>query len=223
MSERTVVIDLTSSEDDAPNSNNINDNSNALPPKVPTSVTAEAVATATSTAVAAAASDAEEPKETPRKKRPRTYLAWEEMYERLVSYKAQFGSTHVPKNCKHDRRLARWVNMQRQRCRIPSRVGLLNDIGFEWRVERHPPSRWTNMYERLEQYKKIHKTTKVPFRCTEDPQLGSWVDRQRQFCKQKDKIYLLDAIGFAWEAYPKPPLSLPLPSMVWMESRKDER
>lgn len=225
MSERmVVVINLTSSDDDEPNNNNdsSNENSNgnsntydhcmpqhyfchdtpafvhnnrrnALPPAIQAAVAA---------AVAAAAAETEEPKEPPRKKQKRPpYISWQEMYERLVSYKAKFGNTCVPIDYKDDPRFGRWVKRQRSRCEDPSRIDLLNIIGFEWQFGKTLmyPS-WETMYERLVKYKKNHKTTKVPFRYTEDTTLGIWVANQRRQCKKKDRVDLLDAIGFAWAA-----------------------
>eukprot|EP00536_Pseudo-nitzschia_multiseries_P004501 jgi/Psemu1/188280/e_gw1.75.69.1 len=57
------------------------------------------------------------------------------------------------------------------------------------------------MYQRLVAHKKKHNTTIVPKRCKEDPQLGLWVDIQRQICKKKDRIDRLNKIGFVWNKY----------------------
>jgi hypothetical protein len=79
------------------------------------------------------------------------------------------------------------------------RIDLLESIGFEWRLRpyfvRVP---WMEMYQRLVAYKKKHNNTRVPCRYGEDSQLGFWVTQQRRFCKDKDRIELLNDIGFEW-------------------------
>jgi len=54
---------------------------------------------------------------------------------------------------------------------------------------------WMKMYQRLESYKKKHNSTRVPRKYKADPRLGAWVKRQRDSCKKKDRIDLLDKIG----------------------------
>ena len=59
------------------------------------------------------------------------------------------------------------------------------------------------MYERLERYKQEYNSTRVPQRYEADPQLAVWVQHQRQRCKKKERVDLLNKIGFAWKGtYP---------------------
>jgi hypothetical protein len=121
---------------------------------------------------------------------------WMEMYQRLVAYKLKYKSTCVPKRYKDDPQLGIWVRYQRQSCKDKDRIRLLNAIGFQWvgRVDT-----WKAMYQRLVAYKAKYNTTLVPERYKEDPQLGLWVHHQRQCCKDKDRIDLLNSIGFHWD------------------------
>jgi len=59
---------------------------------------------------------------------------WNEMYERLVHYKNQYGSTNVPKRYQID--LYEWVQHQRRSFKEQSmseeRIKKLNSLGFVW-------------------------------------------------------------------------------------------
>ena len=54
------------------------------------------------------------------------------------------------------------------------------------------------MYQQLVLYKQKHNTTCVPLFYKEVPKLAAWVRLQRQHCKKKDRIDLLNSIGFEW-------------------------
>ena len=54
------------------------------------------------------------------------------------------------------------------------------------------------MYERLVAFTKEYKHTRVPRGYKPDPQLANWVKRQRETCQKKDRIDLLNDIGFEW-------------------------
>eukprot|EP00536_Pseudo-nitzschia_multiseries_P005258 jgi/Psemu1/190101/e_gw1.96.74.1 len=130
---------------------------------------------------------------------------WDEMYERLVAYSSKYGSTRVPRVYEEDLQLGRWVSTQRRCCKSkeridPERVRRLNAIGFVWHAEQSPEEKWEMMYQRLVEYKEQHKTTCVPKKYEKDLKLSNWVRRQRFYCKQKNRIDRLDAIGFVWDA-----------------------
>ena len=86
------------------------------------------------------------------------------------------------------------MSTQRQLCNEKGRVDLLNKIGFEWQLIE--TSDWEVMYQRPLTYKKKHGTTVDPRGYEADPKLANWVSAQRQFCKEKDRIAILNAIGF---------------------------
>jgi hypothetical protein len=130
-------------------------------------------------------------------------LQWMEVYNRLISYKEQHdGSTNVPQSSKEYCMLGRWVSQQRVRYRggtlSKTKIALLESIGFQWQLL--DKNHWMKMYQRLVEYKKKNGTAGVPQRCKADPKLSKWVHNQRQRCRHKDQMKLLNAIGFEWQS-----------------------
>jgi len=70
--------------------------------------------------------------------------------------------------------------------------------------EMSQEERWTNMLEKLMQYKMDHGNCLVPKLYLPDPKLGRWVDNQR--CRREEmpdaRRNLLDDIGFVWKLMP---------------------
>eukprot|EP00536_Pseudo-nitzschia_multiseries_P017739 jgi/Psemu1/226318/e_gw1.1778.15.1 len=121
--------------------------------------------------------------------------SWIEMYLRLVAYKEKHNdSICVPQNYEADPQLGYWVHNQRRYCKKKERIDLLNAIGYVWDAE----GAWMKMYQRLVEYKERYRTTRVPQTYKADPQLGRWVATQRQRCKKKERVELLNTIGFVW-------------------------
>merc|ERR1719464_931181 len=62
--------------------------------------------------------------------------------------------------------------------------------------------RWMKMFQKLVEYKTIHKNTLVRQKYKEDPYLGQWVSRQRQSHNKGEmhpnKVVLLNSIDFVW-------------------------
>jgi hypothetical protein len=62
---------------------------------------------------------------------------------------------------------------------------------------------WMETFERLVEYKKLHKNTLVPQHSEEVPKLGWWVRNQRQAYKKEkllpQRLALLNSIDFEWE------------------------
>lgn len=125
---------------------------------------------------------------------------WEEMYQRLVQYKQQYGDCLVPRKFEGDPKLATWVETQRvlwnkevktavadaeaedaQLKRLtPSRKERLDALGFVWslrnkRIEDH----WDEMFRQLLDYKKVHGDCLVPSRFESNLRLGK-VRRQQK-------------------------------------------
>jgi len=119
---------------------------------------------------------------------------WEVLYQRLLTYKKKHGNTRVPQRYNADPKLGSWTKRQRTSCVDKDRIVLLKAIGFEWNLNND----WGVMYQHLIAYKKIHGNTRVPRGFKADPQFGIWVANQRSLCKDKDRIDLLNAIGFEW-------------------------
>ena len=122
------------------------------------------------------------------------------MYDRLIQYKKHHGTTRVPQRYKEDPKLGGWVDIQRRLCKKKDRRDLLNKIGFEWQIREMKAwvGGWERMFQRLKDFQDRHGTTRVPQRWKEDPRLGIWVQNQRRHCKKKERVDLLNGIGFEW-------------------------
>ena len=107
--------------------------------------------------------------------------------------------------------------MQKQRMHkknMPrNRVDALNGIGFLWTLEKKIrkinmegintyDELWEFRYNQLVAYKALNGHCNVPCRYPEDPQLGSWVQNQREFRKKRtlseERGKRLEDLGFLW-------------------------
>lgn len=125
---------------------------------------------------------------------------WDEMFNELLSYKAQHGDANVPDDWPTS--LGTWVGKQRSSKRSgklsEDRLQRLVDIGFLWDANE---SRWEARYGELLAYKEKHGDINIPIdRASE---LWRWVSTQRIFKKKSklpaNKTQRLDAIGFIWD------------------------
>jgi hypothetical protein len=130
---------------------------------------------------------------------------WNKQYEKLVEFKRDNGHCCVPRTYQEDTSLGVWVVTQRHfhsknTIRL-DRQGLLDEIGFVWRVANS--AQWNKQYEKLVAFKRKNGHCIVPKRNKEDASLGAWVDNQRTaHTKNKikpDRKVLLDEIGFVWK------------------------
>jgi hypothetical protein len=125
---------------------------------------------------------------------------WDEMFNELLAYKAQYGDVNVPDEWPTP--LGAWVGKQRNTKRTnilsPERPQKLNDIGFVWDANE---SRWEVRYGELCSYKEKHGDIDIPHDRTSE--LWRWVSTQRIFKKRgklpTEKIRRLDEIGFVWD------------------------
>ncbi len=122
---------------------------------------------------------------------------WDEMYSRLLKFKAKHNSVKVPRGYIEDPELATWVRHQRPDCMPKRKKDLLDKIGFKWAVCKG--DEWNMMYERLVEYSKKYHTTCVPSNY-EDARLEKWVRTQRLTCKREDRVKRLNDIGFVWSS-----------------------
>jgi len=129
-------------------------------------------------------------------------VLWESMFQLLKEYKAQYGNTLVPKRYDKNPQLGNWVNTQRnlhsKKELLRDRVLRLESIGFVWCLWKQVP--WESMFQLLKEYKTKHGNTLVPSRYNKNPQLGNWVNTQRNLHSKKellsDRVLLLESIGF---------------------------
>jgi len=129
---------------------------------------------------------------------------WNDMFDKLVAYKAKHRDTEVPAKYKSDPKLGSWVSNQRARFGTlsPDCKQKLESIGFVFNKKEKD---WNDMFDKLKAYKAKHGDTNVPFRHIPDPELGTWVSNQRQQYKKKnhgtvtgERIQKLVGIGFDW-------------------------
>eukprot|EP00531_Pseudo-nitzschia_arenysensis_P018325 CAMPEP_0116115804 /NCGR_PEP_ID=MMETSP0329-20121206/700_1 /TAXON_ID=697910 /ORGANISM="Pseudo-nitzschia arenysensis, Strain B593" /LENGTH=569 /DNA_ID=CAMNT_0003609257 /DNA_START=917 /DNA_END=2626 /DNA_ORIENTATION=- len=126
---------------------------------------------------------------------------WNTMYERLLKHMEERGLEKVPTRIHMDPELRNWVAQQRldfkKRNLSNQRQLLLRSIGFH---RDKFTLKWDAKFERLQQFKKEHGHTNVPFHYAKDRQLGTWVSKQRVRIRQgtisAEEKARLEAIGF---------------------------
>ena len=129
-------------------------------------------------------------------------MQWNNMYQRLLTYKSKHTSTSISRCHQEDPQLGVWVHTQRSKKKQLSieRLNLLKSTGFAWKIQDRVP--WIETYQKLVAYKQCYQNTLVPQRYTEDPHLGHWVSRQRKSNNMgnlsKRKMELLNSIDFVW-------------------------
>ena len=131
-------------------------------------------------------------------------LKWEEMFNALNEYKKIHGNCNVPKDYREYKKLGTWVGRQRtnyQNSKLSEdRIERLEEIGFEW---EQLELKWEEMFNALNEYKKIHGNCNVPKDYREYKKLGTWVHVQRSNYQNgklsEDRIKRLEDIGFTWE------------------------
>jgi hypothetical protein len=103
---------------------------------------------------------------------------WDDMYNELVNYHTNHGSTLVPSRI--NRSLAKWTQQQRKDClkgRLHGdKVEKLERLEFDWKPEDID---WNAMFDRLVNFKQKFSSTLVPRIYGEDPPLENFVRTQR--------------------------------------------
>jgi hypothetical protein len=128
---------------------------------------------------------------------------WKMHFDELLHYQDEHGGCNVPSQRSENRQLGRWVCDQRSLRKAgalhPERQRLLDEIGFEWRVDRSKEA-WTARFEQLKSLKERFGHCRVPRTGPGNSQLLSWVYMQRHFRKHgrlsPERCRLLDEIGF---------------------------
>jgi hypothetical protein len=78
----------------------------------------------------------------------------------------------------------------------------LNEVRFPWSVQE---GYWMRMYDALLDFRKAFGHTRVPSQWEPNPRLAAWAYRTRRDKQEltKQKVELLDGIGFDWTHSPK--------------------
>ena len=143
---------------------------------------------------------------------------WPEQFEALKAYKEAHGDCRVPRAYDENKKLARWVELQRyqynnrQKGRptkmTDDKLKKLEEVGFDFSAQT-PPDQWTVYFNKLVKYREAEGHCRVPYTYPEDPGLGTWVDTCRtQYWRRSNgrssrmtdkRLELLEGIGFDWE------------------------
>ena len=129
---------------------------------------------------------------------------WEEMFRQLEEFQTEHGHCNVPSRYEKNPKLGTWVKKQRQakaeQKLVPERERWLEDLGFVW--SKSSDERWEEMFRQLEEFHMEYGHCNVPRHYEENPQLGWWVNNQRQ-AKADGKLApererRLEDVGFVW-------------------------
>jgi len=108
----------------------------------------------------------------------------------------------------HDDKIRSWLNhqckLQKQGALSKEQHDMLVDIGFDFMQRRAlRKNQWDEQYEKLKQLKEQHGSCEVPPHFG-DKGLKVWVNDQRKNYRngalRKNKVDMLNALGFSWEA-----------------------
>jgi superfamily II DNA or RNA helicase len=129
---------------------------------------------------------------------------WEEMFAALAAFKQEHGHCNVPDSYAANPQLRTWVNTQRRikkLNRLPAgRIQRLEALGFVWDPR---DTVWEEMFSALAAVKQERCHCNVPDRHPANPQLGTWVRKQRSFKRRNrlpaERVQRLDALGFVWD------------------------
>lgn len=141
---------------------------------------------------------------------------WKVRFNDLVAYKEQYGDCLVPKKSASHPQLGIWVMNQRAQYKLlqenkPStmtseRIEALEGLDFVWSMCDHVD--WEERLEELYQYKNKHGDCLVPNKYADNPQLGTWVNKQRTQYKRMmegnpssmtpERARALERLGFVW-------------------------
>jgi Helicase associated domain len=125
---------------------------------------------------------------------------WKKHYEELKQFKQRFGHCNVPARYTENRKLGIWVGAQRQQYRSlqqprkgstrrrppplnQKRIDLLNELGFVWTVRSRDTTTadsWDRRMQDLAEFNATHGHCRVPAIYPLNPELGAWVEAQRE-------------------------------------------
>lgn len=148
----------------------------------------------------------------------RAYQAenWTDKFKELLKFREEKGHCLVPNCHPENPSLAQWTKRQRYQYKLRmggkrstltnERVQALDEAGFVWDSHK---AVWSERYEELKHFRKVHGHCNVPSRYQANHQLAIWVKRQRRQWKNKmdfrkncmtdERQESLDSIGFIWD------------------------
>jgi hypothetical protein len=133
---------------------------------------------------------------------------WVQQYEKLVEFKQTHGHCLVPIKYPKDKSLAVWASNQRA-CYANTtirqdRKEVLDKLGFG-SIASTSDRKWSELYEKLVEFKQAHGDCMVPKDYEKDKTLATWASYQRTSYAnnrmRQDRKKLLDKLGFIWKIY----------------------
>ena len=128
---------------------------------------------------------------------------WEVMFQQLEEFQEEHVHCNVPSEYEENIKLGHWVSTQRytklKGTISEKHIKHLNEIGFIWNLV---DEFWEENFTELLEYKEKYEHCRVPKRFSENPQLGTWSQHQRQNRRlgrlSEERIKRLDEVGFFW-------------------------
>lgn len=157
---------------------------------------------------------------------PKPAVQWEKLWEQRFGELKKFHQSHghcrVPSHSEECSALSSWCYTQRalagKNQLRPDRKARLDALGFRWDATDAPglsyeeklEQDWQHAFARLRAFKERHGHSRVPAKSKNDPQLGSWCERQRQRARQgglkAEHRRLLESLDFEWNPGNEPVL-----------------
>lgn len=134
---------------------------------------------------------------------------WQNKFRKVAEFKQIHGHFRIADCIKDSRELVSWVYNQRRskldgdsKLLTNDKINLLDSIGFIWEFQNS----WEEHFDDLIEFYNKHGHFRVPYRINGSRELSAWVYALRKTKKDgdtrlltKDKINLLDSLGFIWE------------------------
>ncbi|GMH85303.1 hypothetical protein TL16_g10187 [Triparma laevis f. inornata] len=136
--------------------------------------------------------------------------AWEDMFDKLLKHKEEFGDLFVPKDyvTKDGRRLGNWVGLQRKNKKndvlSAERVEKLNKIGLVWGVlEAAWEANYLKLVEYTEEFGHALVPRDPPYVTEDGANLGGWVGVQRnnRDIISAERVERLNILNFVWDPH----------------------
>ena len=139
--------------------------------------------------------------------------SWNEMYGELLKFKKEHGHPNVPHDYTENNPLRNWVNRIRTKIKgLPeAKIKMLKEIGFDFKGYFHWRNQnvWNQRFEKLKLFHQKFGHCNVPESNQEFRELSFWVSNIRRGKSKlpKDRIRLLNELGFEWSRKKKAQIS----------------
>lgn len=124
-----------------------------------------------------------------KKKAAAPFDPWHTRILELKAFKEAHGHTDVPRSYSLNHALALWTRNQRlakiEGTLSEDQIKALEDVGFDFTAKSSRPfiTAWDKKFAELAKYKAQNKSVKGII--TANPDIGNWLERQKQICKEK--------------------------------------